>query len=81
MSSYDLLIPAGALDREWETGVVATAAREPEHEKIVRCVSCGAVILLGGFVDDVDLATYRGVFCCQVSHDDWEPSRIGGVSA
>jgi hypothetical protein len=71
MSGFDLMIPAGALDREQETGVVATTA-EPGHEKIVRCTSCGTVILLGGYIDDIDPDTYRGVFCCRTNHDQWE---------
>lgn len=37
--------------------------RIPQHERALRCTSCHQTIIVGGYVDDLDPATYRGVVC------------------
>lgn len=66
--SYDEMIPAGALDRDWSN--VIPLPRHEEHERVLACTSCGQQILVCGYIDDLDPESYRGVFCCWVERPE-----------
>lgn len=36
---------------------------QSDHERYLECVQCHATILVGGWVKDIDPATFRGVSC------------------
>lgn len=57
--SYDELIPVGALDTPGEQ----PAARDPRHELICECVSCGQTVLVCCYVGDLDPALYKCLDC------------------
>lgn len=46
-----------------------------EHEREIKCSACRAVLIVGGFVDDLDPETYVGVSCgCRQPVWDGAPS-------
>lgn len=42
------------------------------HERELQCTACGAHIIVGGWVDDIDETTYTGVSCgCRKPIQPW----------